>query len=142
LLFASGSRAPQLPPDPEELEKGPTHLLSDEDFKEELRGMNGTPPEVLQHEELMGLLLPVLRADFAVCGTYEHAEEPPLDVPIVALGGLRDPDLNRAKLQAWGEQTAGSFSVRMFPGDHFYVKSDERMLMGVLATEMARHMKV
>lgn len=44
--------------------------LPDQEFKEELRSMNGTPQEVLENAELMEMMLPFLRADFKVNETY------------------------------------------------------------------------
>jgi medium-chain acyl-[acyl-carrier-protein] hydrolase len=38
--------------------------LPEPEFLEELRRLNGTPHEVLEHPELMSLLLSLLRADF------------------------------------------------------------------------------
>src|SRR5262245_34574163 len=84
-LFVSGRRAPQI-----ENNDPPTYNLPEGDFIQEIRHFNGTPQEVLEHPELMQLLLPVLRADFAVCETYTYTEEPPLECPISVFGGLQD----------------------------------------------------
>jgi medium-chain acyl-[acyl-carrier-protein] hydrolase len=75
-LFVSASRAPPLP------HRGlPVHTLPEGDFLAELRRLNGTPTEVLEHEELMQIALPVLRADFAVYETYVYPPAP-LNYPI------------------------------------------------------------
>src|SRR6266404_5241949 len=76
-LFVSGRRAPQL----SETEP-PTYNLPEPEFIERLRRLNGTPQEVLDHPELMQLMIPLLRADFSVCETYEYKSEPPLDCPL------------------------------------------------------------
>jgi surfactin synthase thioesterase subunit len=39
-------------------------------------------------------------------------------------------------MQAWREQTSGPFSLRMLPGDHFFLHSSERMLLHLLAREI------
>lgn len=71
-LFVSGYRAPQVPdPDP------PIHDLPEPEFLEELRRLNGTPEIVLENTELMQMLLPALRADFAVIETYAYTPESP-----------------------------------------------------------------
>ena len=85
-MFVSGRRAPQLPPEDERR----TFDLPKDEFVEELGRLNGTPREVLEHPELLELLLPILRADFSVCQTYVYAPGEPLDVPITVLGGLED----------------------------------------------------
>jgi medium-chain acyl-[acyl-carrier-protein] hydrolase len=130
-LFVSASRAPQLP------HRGlPIHTLSEGDFLAELRHLNGTPREVLDHEELMQIALPVLRADFAVYETYVYATEPPLNHPISAFGGLRDRTVSQSDLEAWREQTSGSFSLQMFPGDHFFLNTTQPLLLRVLSQEL------
>jgi surfactin synthase thioesterase subunit len=83
--------------------------------------LNGTPSEILEHKELMEIMLPLLPADFAVYETYMYSAEPPLDCPISAFGGLHDYRVNESDLEAWRVQTNDSFSLRMFPGDHFFL---------------------
>ena len=130
-LFVSGSRAPQIPnPDP------PIYQLPEAAFMQELRQYNGTPNAVLNHAELMELLLPTLRADFAVHGTYTYTPGEPLECPIVAFGGLRDPDVSQEELTAWRQQTQSSFNVRMFPGDHFFLNTAYTDLIRTMSQDM------
>jgi medium-chain acyl-[acyl-carrier-protein] hydrolase len=91
---------------------------------------------VLAQPELRDLILPILRADFTICETYSYTEEPPLDCPLSAYGGLRDVHVGRDRLEAWRTQTARAFLVRMFPGDHFFLNSDRVLLLRVLALEL------
>ncbi len=130
-LFVSGHQAPQLPD-----RNPPLHGLPHDEFVARLRELNGTPEEVLKHTELLQLLVPILRADFEVCETYVYPSEPPLSVPISAYSGLGDDYVNRAELDAWREQTTGTFSVRMFPGDHFYINTARPYLLQALAREL------
>jgi medium-chain acyl-[acyl-carrier-protein] hydrolase len=123
-LFVSGRRAPQVPDsDP------PIHTLPNSEFLQELRRLNGTPEAVLQNDELMQLLLPTLRADFAVLETYVYTPKPPLDCPITAFGGLQDPEVCCEVLEAWREQTRAAFSLHMFPGDHFFLHTAQSLLL-------------
>jgi medium-chain acyl-[acyl-carrier-protein] hydrolase len=130
-LFVSASRAPQLP------HRGlPVHTLPEGDFLAELRHLNGTPREVLEHEELMQIALPVLRADFTVYETYVYSTELPLNCPISTFGGLRDRTVSQSDLEAWREQTNVSFSLQMFPGDHFFLKTTQPLLLRMLSQEL------
>lgn len=130
-LFVSGRRAPQLP----RLETN-TFDLPETEFVEALRKLQGTPPEVLQHPELMQLMLPLLRADFALCETYAYAVEPPLDCPLSVFGGLDDNDIEREQLEAWAGQTNGTTKVRMLPGDHFFINTQQSLLLRVLTQDL------
>ena len=122
-LFISGRRAPQTKD-----AKPPIHDLTQAEFIEELRQLNGTPEVVLNNNELMELLLPILRADFAVLENYHYTPEAPLNCPISVFGGLQDPEVHLEQLEAWREQTVGSFSLKMLTGDHFFIHSSQFLL--------------
>ena len=57
-------------------------------FRERLRGLSGTPEVLLQDEELMDLMSPLLRSDFELSETYKREQHPPLRCPISAFGGM------------------------------------------------------
>jgi medium-chain acyl-[acyl-carrier-protein] hydrolase len=126
-LFVSGRRAPQRP-----ASRPPTYDLPEPEFLKHLQHLDGTPKEVLEHPQLMQLMLPLLRADFSVSQTYAHREGPPLDCPITAFGGERDDEVSREDLEAWREQTTASFSLRMFPGGHFFLHSSQTEMLGII----------
>jgi medium-chain acyl-[acyl-carrier-protein] hydrolase len=131
-LFVSGRRAPQVPDDEE-----PIHALPEPEFIAKLRELNGTPEEVLQHAELMKLLIPVLRADFSVNETYVYTQEEPFDIGISCFGGLGDKEVSRDDCAAWKDQTRGRFRLRMLPGDHFFVHSAKDMILESVARDLA-----
>jgi medium-chain acyl-[acyl-carrier-protein] hydrolase len=130
-LFVSGRRAPQVPKD-----EPPIYNLPQDEFIEELRRLDGTPTEVLEHPELMALMTPLLRADFSIVDTYEYTPDAPLDCGITAYGGLQDNEVSREKLEAWREQTRGRFTLRMLPGGHFFLQSEQQALLRSLHTEL------
>jgi medium-chain acyl-[acyl-carrier-protein] hydrolase len=130
-LFVSGRRAPQIPN-----QKPPIHALPEALFIEELRRLNGTPEAVLENRELMELVLPILRADFAIVETYTYINEPALECPITVFGGLQDREVERENLEAWQEQTRAAFALQMFPGDHFFLNSAQAMLLESLGRSL------
>lgn len=129
-LLVSGCFAPQLP-DPCYI-----HHLPQEEFVRELRRLNGMPKEILENQELMELVLPSLRADFTATETYVYNDEPPLSCSISVLGGWRDPLTTRESLEAWRIHTTGYFSMRMLPGDHFFIHSMQRLLLDLIVSEL------
>lgn len=128
-LFVSAHRAPHLP-----RVEAPTYLLPDQELVEELRQLDGTPEELLNHPEMMQLMLPIIRADFEVCERYDYHEEAAiLTCPVTALGGLTDGQVSRWQLEGWREQTRGSCTVRMFPGGHFYLLDEQSSFIPMMA---------
>jgi surfactin synthase thioesterase subunit/glycosyltransferase involved in cell wall biosynthesis len=124
VLLVSSARAPQYrrnhvpPPDP-----------PDEELLAELRGLEGTPPELLADAAALRAMLPALRADAALYRHYVYTEEAPLACSIRAYGGSGDPHITAEHLEGWGEQTAGSFAVRFFPGGHFYLRTHHQEIL-------------
>ena len=130
-LFVSGRRGPDTAPEPDDQLR---HLMSDDDLIAEVRDMNGTDDGVMQHSELLELLLPIFRADFSVCENWRHEQEHPLEIPIHALGGADDPGVSRDHLQAWERQTGGKYTLDMFEGGHFYVHDAREQLLDRVGT--------
>lgn len=127
-LFVSGRAAPQLA-DP----RPHIHALAPARFLDEVTALGGTPPEILDHRELLGTLLPVLQADFAAIERWSYAPGEPLAAPLSALGGAGDPRIGRRELAAWGAHTRGRFSLELFPGGHFFLRDCEDALVPFIA---------
>lgn len=130
-LFLSGRPCPH-----RTKKEPPTYDLPEPQFIEELRRMQGTSKEVLEHPELMSMLSPILRADLEICETYEYEPRPPLDCPITAFGGLQDEDISREQLEGWRDYTTSSFAVRMFPGNHFFLHQAAPVLLRMIAQDL------
>lgn len=136
-LFASAYRAPQLSnPDV------PIHALSEPDLIRRLRGLNGTPAEILDNPELRAMWLPLVRADFAVCETYQHTLAEPFSLPITALGGWQDSRVTRAMLENWQALTSGRFQLQMLPGAHFYLHNVSKERVIQLVTQELRTLQL
>ena len=132
-FFASGTRGPGCPTRPDDKD---LYELPDDELKNELREFGGTPPEILDNEEIMELVLPVIRADFAVAETHIHRGAPPLHCPLTPLGGTEDKDVSAAELMTWSKQTTGDFRQFLFPGDHFYLRASRDRVMKVIANRL------
>lgn len=131
-LFVSGSRAPQIP-DP----YPPLHHLPDDDFVHEVSvRYQGIPREILENTEMLALLLPALRADFAMSDTYVYGDEAPCACPISCFGGLQDHNSPREHLEAWRRQTGSAFSLNMFEGDHFFLKTARLPLLQTVCDQL------
>ncbi|MCB0211586.1 MAG: thioesterase [Anaerolineae bacterium] len=135
-LFMSACRAPHV-----SLTYSPLHMLPDSAFKAALRYINGTPEPILQNEAFIDLLLPTLRADFALSETYRYYEEALLDCSICVFGGKQDKLVSYSALNAWQEQTQGQFQLHMLPGDHFFLTSAQLRLVGAISHELD-HLKI
>jgi hypothetical protein len=134
-LIASAARAPQIPdPDP------PVHMLPTQELLKNLQRLDGIPQALLDHPDLIAVLLPTLRADLAICETYEYRDEAPLTCPISVHGGEHDNKVSIEHLTPWRVQTSGDFQVRIFPGDHFFhLKEARPAVLQALREELRPH---
>jgi surfactin synthase thioesterase subunit len=98
------------------------HRLDDEQLVRQLQERYDGIPAALAETDLLKSLLPVTRADIQMVETYEFHEEPPLECPIRALGGIDDRQVGLADLSRWRMHTSNSFTQRTFPGGHFFVQ--------------------
>ena len=134
-LFASGHCSPQTRNAPIDLK------LFDSALPEMLRRYNGTPAEALENPELMELVLPVLRADLALCKSYVYTPKVRFSFPITAFGGLGDHGVPRDCIDGWRNHTSGPFSLRMLPGDHFFLNSARLPLLAAISRELEQDIK-
>lgn len=133
-LFVSGARGPHLPRNRHNI-----HDLSEDEFLNELKTLNGTPPEVLENPDLMRMISTTLRADFAIAETYKaSSQRPPLNCPISVFGGLDDTLAAREDLEAWKIHTTGPFDLWQLPGDHFFIHTSDSLILRILSRELAR----
>lgn len=128
-LLVSGRCAPQTPDPGQQL-----HQLPYEEFVEGLRRYNGTPEAVLNDKELMELLVPLLRADFTVCETFNYKPQPPLECPISAFAGV--DEISSKLLDGWKEQTAGDFDSELFQGGHFFINTEQERFVTALSKRL------
>jgi medium-chain acyl-[acyl-carrier-protein] hydrolase len=87
---------------------------------------------------LLQLILPSLRADFAVSQTYNYTDGPPLSSPLTIFGGLEDDVATRETLSGWREHTTAAFSLSMLPGKHFFLHSSQDLLCELVGRELAK----
>jgi len=130
-LLVSGARAPSFrighvpPPEP-----------SDAQLLDRLRQLNG-PGSPAASTDLLHPLLPALRADTRAYRNYVYQPGDPMPIPIRAFGGRKDPQVTAEHLDAWRCHTAESFSLRLFPGGHFFLRDHALAFLEALSEELA-----
>ncbi|MEO7497448.1 MAG: alpha/beta fold hydrolase [Massilia sp.] len=128
-LFLSGCKAPHLP-----RERRDAARMSDADFVDELRRLDGTPAQILDNAELMALMLPTIKADFVLLDRwYEDLgpapASPALSVPIIGMSGRRDIHCTDTDIDAWQSHTHGPLETMQYSGGHFFLQSQEARLV-------------
>jgi medium-chain acyl-[acyl-carrier-protein] hydrolase len=132
LLFVSGRRAPQIPDALPSI-----HRLPSPEFLREIRTLGGIPDEILAEPGLADLVVPNVAADFALIEGYSYEPRPKLSCGISVFGGDRDPTTARQQLEDWQVHAGGPFSLRVLPGDHFFINSQREVMLDEIAADLS-----
>lgn len=96
--------------------------------------------EMLANAELRALLLPGIRADFAITSQYRYrgggANAGEWTVPITSFVGLGDPYVSREDALGWSRHTSGSFKLLPRAGAHFLIVEDREFIVGSINREL------
>jgi surfactin synthase thioesterase subunit len=130
-LFVSGRRAPHLAPT-----EPPIHAKPEADFMRAVRRFGGTPAELLDNPQLLELLLPTLRSDFAVGENYVYRPALPLDAGITAFYGHADKAAAEADVAQWRHHTTGSFALHGLPGGHFFMRTAQPQMLTAIRADL------
>lgn len=116
LLFVSGRPAPTI--------VRPEHAVSTLPRPQligVLRDYGCAEEEILVNAELLDLLIPCIRADFAIIERYRYSSGTLLTCPIHAWCGDRDPEVPPEAMRGWSAETTGPFTLTTLSGAHFFV---------------------
>ncbi|BCL17054.1 thioesterase domain-containing protein [Micromonospora sagamiensis] len=132
-LYVGGARAPHV--------TDTSHFdglsrADDEELLARLRTGGGLPEEILEHPELVELLLPLLRADFSRVDGYRYTPEEPLPVPIVAFSGRTDLAVTREQSAAWERHTSAGFTLHDIDGGHFFLHDRLADVLAVIRADL------
>jgi len=136
-IFFSGRGAPHIKRDDEEL----YYHLPDDEFKEKIIELGGTPKEFFQHPELLEVLLPMLRSDFKIAETYEMTGDiNPLEYDITVMLG-KDEDVTAEEMHGWNSHTIGICTIHFFQGDHFFLNEIPQEVVEIINSTLLQAYK-
>lgn len=130
-LFVSGRQAPhrQFP------EWSMSGLSDAEALAAAQRSFGGFAPEALANPELIEMMMPTLRADFALLESCPRTPGAPLPLSVVAVGGVEDECASEQRMQTWQSLTTTPLARHGLPGGHFYLDSSLDALLALVRAE-------
>lgn len=128
-LFIGAVRAPHLPPSLPPI----AHLDQEAFLSGVQQRYGGISDAVLAEPELLEMILPPLRADFAAYEGYLHADRRGLACPVSAFAGTLDPVVGEEAVAAWADHTSGPFRMHTVQGDHFFLADHREQVLGIIA---------
>jgi len=109
------------------------HDLDDMALTKALDAYKCTPKEILRNNEVMELLLPVIRADFKLLASHTMDEQrQPLPISIDVLNGTNDPFVTTNQAEGWQKETSAEFRLHFIDGDHFFLHSARGRVISIV----------
>lgn len=122
-IFLSGTRAPHL--------RIMNHKFeSDQELINTLRIMGGTPEEILNDQNFLEILLPIVRSDFTNISKHSFSKKS-ISVPATILHGLHE-EYNVEDVYAWNEYFNLAPKMRFFEGGHFFIHQFESSVIDLI----------
>ncbi len=136
-VFASGRYAPHIKKNEKEL-----HALPEDEFKEEILKIGGTPKQIFEDPQLTQIFSPVLRADYRIIECYKHAESNiSLSCPITVLSGRSDSITHgldqENEMLGWPKYTSGLCKMHEFDGGHFFIFDYIKEIANIINSSIA-----
>ncbi|MFI5611141.1 thioesterase II family protein [Amycolatopsis sp. NPDC051903] len=129
-LFVSGRRAPS------RRRAESVHTRTDEGVIAELRRLSGTELDLLGDEDVVRMILPVVRNDYRAVETYRYEPGPPLTTPVVAFTGTDDPVASVDEVRSWADYTSAGFELVTLSGGHFFLTRHQDVVLRYLADRL------
>ena len=109
----------------------------DASLRRDLRQGGGTSDAVLDHPELLEIVIETLRADYRRLNGYRPLPGATTGAPITVIGGSDDPAVDDGDLAAWQAHTTSTFERHMFPGGHFHLADTLPAIVALVTRELA-----
>jgi surfactin synthase thioesterase subunit len=93
-----------------------------EEFIDTLREFGNTPEEVINNKEIMQLLTPSLKADFAFSEYYEYKDSDKILTPTSIWQGKSDNHIKGECIEGWVKELGNQVDIKMFKGGHFFIE--------------------
>ncbi|MGC5034664.1 thioesterase II family protein [Streptomyces sp. DT190] len=130
-LFVSAARPPSAGP------VSDVSALTDDAFLQHVEKTTGRRYDAFDVPEIRELLIPTLRADYAMDESYRPAGADPLDVPMTGVYATDDTFVSRADVAEWQTVTTAPFTLAELPGEHMYPADDPGPLLALISETIA-----
>ncbi|MEU0303043.1 alpha/beta fold hydrolase [Streptomyces sp. NPDC006175] len=127
-LFLSGRRAPAH----FRAEADFVHTRDDAGIVAELAALSGTAPELLENQEILDMVLPMLRSDYRAIETHRGGVDDVVSCPVTVLTGESDDRVSVQEAAGWAAHTRGDFALETFSGGHFFLDDHRDAVAGIV----------
>ncbi|ONH51614.1 pyochelin biosynthetic protein PchC [Pseudomonas cedrina] len=132
-VFVSGHAPPHRQP-PSDL-----HRQDDDALVADILRQDADAAGLWANPQLRALFLPTLRSDYQAIETWRPARLAPLAAPLDVLLARDDTQVSLEQARAWADLSDHTPDIRLFDGDHFYLRHQPRPVIRHLLRRTAYH---
>lgn len=119
-VFFSGNRAPHLNIRRNKI----IHNLPENEFKNAILKLGGTPKSVFEDKALAEIFVPLIRADYKITETYQYLPgRNKIECGVSVLCGKED-SISQEDMEAWREHVLNKPDIVYFDGGHFFLNQN------------------
>lgn len=134
-MFISGRYPPNISSARKQL-----HNMPEEEFKQEISKMGGTPSEILENKELWELFSRILRADYTILENYKYQQsKQKLSSDMTVFYGADDDEVNNYGVSGWETFTNGNCRYIQCEGGHFFFKNQETKILSIIEDVLKKY---
>lgn len=101
----------------------PRSTASKEEILADIRKMGGTPDELLNANDIMDFILPIIRSDYEALDNYKYnVSDQKVLCPILVFNGRDDYKVDEQGVLAWQEHSNKKTEFYWYEGGHFFFK--------------------
>lgn len=128
-IYLSAFRSPEYTNPNREL-----YQLDDAEFKSEIKEYGGFSDYILNNDEIMKTIMPMLRADFALHENYRYPGNESVECPISLLCGDQDHIVKKEHMQNWSNVSNHDVNLTMISGGHFFINERKEDILNLIRT--------
>lgn len=103
--------------------------LERNEFIDMLKELGGLPKELLESEELLDFVLPIIRSDFKIVEEDFYINDIVINSPITAIMGNEEKNVD--KIKNWKNHTKSNFMSYVLTGNHFFIHNNTEQLVNI-----------
>lgn len=113
--------------------------LPDQAFLNKVVTLGGIPDAILEHQELLDMVIPVLRADFSLVEQYQYDQQYEVfPFPITILSGKQD-QMTTTDIEAWSEHSSLPTTFKSYDGGHFFINTCAEQVLADIRMILLQH---
>lgn len=120
--------------------KNKIHDLDEASFKQKIIQLGGLPKELIENQELLDYIFPILRSDIKAIETNVYAENATYNVPIKIFCGLNE-NIKLDDIKDWQKETSATFSYHFLKGNHFFILDHMELIANTINVSLLKESK-